>query len=1326
MSGNRSLERVLVQAKKKETEYNWLHAANLYIRAQTGVLKHKDFLKAGEFQERIGLCLYRAAMQAESREEFLERMQHAVEAYEKAYGFYERLVDEQSTAKKFRCNAIAKYLGYWLTSNPSEKRKLLDDCLELEGKALTGFWKSGDVQEYARTYCELSLVFFCRVFLEWDRQTLKSILEKGLKWGEKVIERLSEISDPYDVAGTYFTLATCLSDSGFYFVSESEDIDSTRLAAVDYLNRVVELSQQEGAKLLLGFSHLWLGINSGGEAATKHHQKAFECGKQTRDNFLTANSLDYLAYDHYWKAYATEDPEKRRSLAKKAMRFYDEAHDHYSIISFISPRGGFIGPPSGQAEHHYQLARWETDPQRRLELLEEAVRLGMTALKLAEDSDMPMVIAQVFHVLSKTLQAQAYMASNSSEKRSRLIEALKYRERTVQIFGDLTPFFYWNRGVMLNYLAEIKSELAEIEEDPNSKRRFLEEAVISKEECLKLCNKVMPQFERKGETALFAALRDYQDTYVTLLTRLYDLTSNPRHLRKAIEILRKAIESSSKLGMVSLMAESYWKIAKAQDILGEHLEAGQNFQNASESYLKAAEKIQQLEDFYHDHASYMQAWNEIENARDKHAEKQYGQAKEHYENASNLHKSTKRWNYLNPNYLAWARLEEAEDLSRGEQIEEAKKLFRKAAELFREAKNRLQAAEASITSADEKDLAERLIIASGIREGYCLGRIALEEAKILDRHGDNVASSGKYGLAARRFQEVLATIESESSFTNATITKDRQELKPIIYLCRAWQAMKKAEAEALPELFLKASQLFDKAKEFSFNEEAKLLAMGHGHFCKALDAGTRFEDSRDMSLYLSATQHLESAANYYVKAGFKIASEYAIATQRLLDAYIYMTKAKGETDPGKRARYYTVAEKVLQTSIGSYVRAKQPAKSEHVQRLLEKVRQDKELAMSLSEILDVPAITSSTASFVTPTPSEEMAVGLEKFEQANIQANLILPEKRVPIGENFNVEIQITNVGKQTILLDKVDEIFPSRFKLVVKPNYCHFEDKHLNMKGKKLDPLKTEEIHLVLRAFVRGAFEIKPKIVYVDDTGHQRVSELEPVAIEIIEITLPERLATGYESLDDLLLGGIPEKYAVILTSPYCDEMNLLIRRFLETGAKDGQTTIYITTRATGLENLATKYQSSFFLFVCNPRADVMIKSGPNVFKLKGVENLTDISIALTSALRKLSTTVKSSRRCCIQIVSDVLLQHHALQTRRWLTGLLPELKSKGFTVLAVMNPQMHPSEEAQAILDLFEGEISIYEKKGEKEAGKWLRIKRMVGQKYLEIESSLSKAKL
>lgn len=1323
MPKNRSLQSILAQAKEKEKKYDWLHAAESYNEAQAGILKQKDFLKAGEVQERIGFCFHRAAMQAESQEGFTERMRHAIEANEKAHRSYEKLQGKQRDARKLRCDAFAKYFGYWLTSVPSEKRKLLDDCLELEGKALTSFLKSGDMLEYRRTYNELSLVFFCRVFLEWDRRTLKSILEKGLELGEKAIADLPNHDELYEeAAGIYFTVATCLSDSGFYLISESEKIDTYRLEAVKHLSKAVELSEKANDAFFLGLSHLWLGINAGEEETVRHHEKTLEYGKRTRDNFLIANGLDYLAYDTYWKALATEDPEKRRELAEKAMQFYEKAHYHYSIISFMSPRGGFIGPPSGQAEHYYQLALWEPNPKKRLEFLKKSEKLGMEALKLAEDSDMPMVIAQVLHVISKTLQAQARIEPNPLEKRSRLENALKYRERTIEIFGKLTPFFYWNRGVMLNYLAGIKAELADIEPDPENKTRLLEEAVLSKKECLKLCNRVMPDFERKGETTLFAALRNYQDTYATLLTRLYESTKKPEYVRKAMTALQEAIKSASKLDLISLIAESYWKVAKAQDIIGEHLEAARNFERASESYIEAAEKIPQLKDFYQDHAFYMQAWNEIEKAKYHHSEKQYGKAKENYEKAANLHKSTERWNYLSPNYLAWARLEEAEDLSRGEQTKEAIQLFQKAANFFREAKNTLRVAADRIENVDEKDLAERLIKALGIREEYCLGRITLEEAKVLGRHGDNTTSSRKYGFAAKRFQKVLDKIEHESSFTDATINKDRQELMPIIFLCRAWQVMKKAEAEASPELYLEASQLFDKVKEHSFNEKAKLLALGHSRFCKALVAGTRFEDSRDMMLYVSATQHLESAANYYVKAGFKIASEYAIATQRLFDAYVYMANAKKEADPEKKARYYIIAEKVLQTSIGSYLKAKHPAKSEQVRRLLEKVREERELAMSLSEVLHAPTITSSTASFVTPTPSEETAVGLERFEHASIQANLILPMKEISVGEDFNLAIQIANVGKGAVLLAKVEGIFPPGFELVVKPSYCHFEDMHLNMNGKRLDPLKTEEIRLLLRPFDKGTFEIKPRIIYVDEPGHQMVSELESVAIEVSKIILPNRITTGYEGLDNLLFGGIPENYVVILTSPSYDERDLLIKRFLEAGAKMSQTTFYVTTRAIGVENLTEEFPSDFYLFICNPQADEIIESLPNVFKLKGVENLTDISIALTSVLRKLSASVKTPRRCCIQIVSDVLLQHQALQTRRWLAGLLPELKSRGFTTLAVMDTGMHSSQEVRAVLDLFDGEIKVYEKEN---IGKFLKIERMAEQDYLKSELPLRKGK-
>jgi len=77
-------------------------------------------------------------------------------------------------------------------------------------------------------------------------------------------------------------------------------------------------------------------------------------------------------------------------------------------------------------------------------------------------------------------------------------------------------------------------------------------------------------------------------------------------------------------------------------------------------------------------------------------------------------------------------------------------------------------------------------------------------------------------------------------------------------------------------------------------------------------------------------------------------------------------------------------------------------------------------------------------------------------------------------------------------------------------------------------------------------------------------------------------------------------------------------------------------------------------------------------------------------------------------------------------LNGFIPELGLQGFTTLAVMDPDMHHPQEVRAILDLFEGEISIYEKETEKGLRKFLRIKRMYDQKYLESELYLKKERL
>jgi KaiC/GvpD/RAD55 family RecA-like ATPase len=185
-------------------------------------------------------------------------------------------------------------------------------------------------------------------------------------------------------------------------------------------------------------------------------------------------------------------------------------------------------------------------------------------------------------------------------------------------------------------------------------------------------------------------------------------------------------------------------------------------------------------------------------------------------------------------------------------------------------------------------------------------------------------------------------------------------------------------------------------------------------------------------------------------------------------------------------------------------------------------------------------------------------------------------------------------------------------------------------------------------------------------------------------------------------------------------------LSRFLEAGAKADETTFYVTVETANAKALAEDYPSNFCLVLCNPQADFIIQNLPNIYKLKGVENLNEIDIALTKAFRALKPSTTNQKRICIDIISDVLLQHHPVNTRRWLSALLPTLKMKGFTILAVLNPQMHPPEEVQAILGLFDGEIRISEQTTPQGMQQTLRIQRMHDQKFSDTQLVLNKEKL
>jgi hypothetical protein len=246
---------------------------------------------------------------------------------------------------------------------------------------------------------------------------------------------------------------------------------------------------------------------------------------------------------------------------------------------------------------------------------------------------------------------------------------------------------------------------------------------------------------------------------------------------------------------------------------------------------------------------------------------------------------------------------------------------------------------------------------------------------------------------------------------------------------------------------------------------------------------------------------LESAAIHYVRAGFQNASEYAKATELLLDAYMHMGNAKAESDPEKKARLYIMAEKVLQTSAGSFMKAEHPEKREQVLRLLDRVKEERELALSLSEVLHAPPMISTTSVFATPTPNQENAVGLEKFESANIQANLVTRQKELKVGESLDLEIELVNAGKSSAQLIKITKVIPSGFELAEKPETYRVEDSYLNMKGKRVDPLKTEEVRLKLKPKVQGEFSLSPTVLYLDENGQYKSHQPEPITLKVTEL---------------------------------------------------------------------------------------------------------------------------------------------------------------------------------------------------------------------------------
>lgn len=357
------------------------------------------------------------------------------------------------------------------------------------------------------------------------------------------------------------------------------------------------------------------------------------------------------------------------------------------------------------------------------------------------------------------------------------------------------------------------------------------------------------------------------------------------------------------------------------------------------------------------------------------------------------------------------------------------------------------------------------------------------------------------------------------------------------------------------------------------------------------------------------------------------------------------------------------------------------------------------------------------------TISRDFFLNLKYTQKDSIKPRLLTFKKRMSLqndssteAEDYDIDLKISfkplensQFYSNRLITVHCDYLIDISGRKSTSGNRKIFENEIEQLKSKLVGKISSKKTSIFGSAFIPPTENEEPS------EENQIKVNLTPYENEFIS---PKRISTGYNDLDNFLFGGLPEKYAVIITSPSNDEREILIKNFLRAGVNAGEVTFYLTLHSENGRSLAEEHPGNFYLFLSNPRANDSNTSLPNVFNLNEVSNLSNIDIALTKSLRRLESASSGAKRICMDIISDVLLQHGSVITRKWVNRLVSELKSKGFTILALINPLMHPPQQVQAILGLFDGEIEIYEKETEDGVENILRIKKMYNQQYLKGE--------
>jgi hypothetical protein len=134
-------------------------------------------------------------------------------------------------------------------------------------------------------------------------------------------------------------------------------------------------------------------------------------------------------------------------------------------------------------------------------------------------------------------------------------------------------------------------------------------------------------------------------------------------------------------------------------------------------------------------------------------------------------------------------------------------------------------------------------------------------------------------------------------------------------------------------------------------------------------------------------------------------------------------------------------------------------------------------------------------------------VGLESFEHSNVQLKFIIKTDYPTIGESMEISLSLMNTGNSPASLISIEGVVPEGFDILEIPELYRVEGNNIDLRGKRLAPLMTEDIKLVMNPISQGGFSLKPRVQYLDESGVYRTFMSDPVSFDVSK---PLKLLSG------------------------------------------------------------------------------------------------------------------------------------------------------------------------------------------------------------------------